>query len=85
MKLDKVVFACVCVLVGTYFVDLKGEPGSQEVLRIAELRVPESPFACVPDQNKALPGGACSEAFVFSAQNPRDGKLWTFRHEYACG
>lgn len=75
MKRCQLASGSVCVLVWAWLMNVNGAVMPLEILHIADLHLPSNPVSVVPDIKKEAHGGAWSEAFVFSAQNPRDGKF----------
>ena len=75
MKQNMLASIVAYALMWAWLMYIKGETMPSQILDIADLHLPEKPVSVVPDFKNGTPLGVWSEAFVFSAQNNRDGKF----------
>lgn len=75
MKKCEVVSGVVCALAWALVMHAYGSMMPQEIFHMCDLRLPVNPVSLVPDIEDGEPSGAWRKAFVFSAQNQKDGKF----------
>ena len=75
MKQKRQVSSALIAIVMAGVMGLNASGRAFEVLHMVDLHFPDNLVSYVPDVKTGAPGGVWSAAFVFSAQNTRDGKF----------